>query len=128
VATPPPVFRSRAQTGADRVENDIGIGGNQITPVDDPPAPITATDELPNAVMARIEIPAVAHIQLLHAEWERCVGYGDDEVDVRAQLAEGNAVPTKMIEDSGESTDPSESVVIVGVVPLLPRCVHPHMA
>jgi hypothetical protein len=66
-------------------------------PVNDSPASIAAPDELPEAVVARVEIPAVGHIQLLHSERERGVRNPDDEVHMRTQLAERNALPAKAV-------------------------------
>ena len=78
--------------------------------------------------MACVEILAVRHVELLHPKRERGVRYVDDEMDVRAQLAEGNALPREAIEDSREQPDPHDPVVVVDVVPLVPRRVHPCVA
>jgi hypothetical protein len=77
--------------------------------------------------VACVEILAVGHVQLLHPKRERGVGYVDDEMDVRAQLAEGNASPIEAIEDSCEKPYPDDPVFIVDVIPLASRRVHPHM-
>ena len=127
-AAPSPVFRPWAQTGKDRIEHHVGVRGNEVASVGDPPAPVTATDELPNTVVACVEVPAIGHIQLFHPKRERGVGYRDDEVDVRAQLAERHAHPIEAIDDAREKPDPDDPVVVVDVVALIPRRVHPDMA
>src|SRR6188472_3573814 len=102
VAAPGPVLGARAETGSDRVVQDVCASLSQVVVVTDHPAVEAVAKQVARPAVTLVELLGVGPVQDLHASRQRLELGLDDQVIVIAHQAERVEVPGEAAHDDPE--------------------------
>jgi hypothetical protein len=126
-ATPRPVLRSRDDSGANWVVDDVPVRGQKGRLVLFSTRPEAVTDQIPDAAVPSVERFRILGIEPTHACRQRFVGHLNESVPVRRELTEAQAPPAVLFEQDQQASDPVDVIDLVPEVGRRAGSVHPYV-